>query len=59
MPVPNVTNCAFGGPNLDTLFITTARYGMSDDDVKRYPLAGSLFSCVPGVKGLAAPMFAG
>jgi hypothetical protein len=32
---------------------------MSDDDVKRYPLAGSLFSCVPGVKGLAAPMFAG
>ncbi len=59
MPVPNVTSCAFGGADLDTLFITTARYGMSDEDVAKNPLAGRLFSCIPGVKGLPTPMFAG
>ena len=59
MPVPNVTSCTFAGPELDTLYITTARYGMSDEDVKKFPIAGSLFSFKPGVKGLPTPVFAG
>jgi len=59
MPVPNVTSCAFGGDDLSTLFITTARYGMSDADVEKNPVAGSLFACRPGVKGLASPQFNG
>ena len=58
-PVPNVTSCTFGGENLDTLFITTARYGMSDEDVTKNPIAGSLFSCKPGVKGLPTQEFSG
>ena len=56
-PVPNVTSCTFGGENLDTLFITTARYGMSDEDVAKDPIAGSLFSFKPGVKGLPTQEF--
>ncbi|HAO99101.1 MAG TPA: hypothetical protein DCQ83_03540 [Fibrobacteres bacterium] len=59
MPVPNVTSCTFAGKDLDTLFITTARYGMSDEDVANYPIAGSLFSVKPGVRGLPVPMFGG
>lgn len=59
MPVPNVTSCTFAGPELDTLYITTARLGMSEEDLLRYPLAGSLFSCKPGVIGLPTPLFAG
>ena len=58
MPVPNVTSCTFAGPDLDTLFVTTARYGMSDEEVAKCPLAGSLFSFKPGVKGLPTPEFA-
>ncbi len=59
IPVPNVTSCTFAGPELDTLYITTARYGLRDEDVKKFPLAGSLFSFKPGVKGLPTPLFAG
>ncbi len=59
MPVPNVTSCTFGGKDLDTLFITTARYGMGEEDLSKYPLAGSLFACKPGVKGLPTSQFAG
>jgi len=32
---------------------------MSDEQLKQYPLAGSLFSYKPGVKGLPTPLFAG
>jgi sugar lactone lactonase YvrE len=59
MPAPNITSCAFGGPNLDTLYITTARIGISPQDLPQYPLAGSLFSFKPGVTGLPTPAFAG
>ena len=59
MPVPNITSCTFGGPQLDQLFITTARDGMSAEEIRQYPLAGSLFTCKPGVTGLPSPLFAG
>ena len=59
LPVPNVTSCCFGGPNLDTLFITTARFLMSDEALAHHPLAGSLFTAKPGVTGLEPPLFAG
>lgn len=52
LPVSQVSSCAFGGPDLDTLYITTARKGLSADALAREPLAGSLFSCRPGVRGL-------
>jgi sugar lactone lactonase YvrE len=58
MPVPNITSCTFAGPDLDTLYITTARHLLSDVEVRKYPLSGSLFSCKPGVTGLPTPLFA-
>ncbi|HLF35031.1 MAG TPA: SMP-30/gluconolactonase/LRE family protein [Cyclobacteriaceae bacterium] len=54
VPAPNVTSCAFGGPELDVLYITTAREGMSEDDILKYPEAGSIFKVAPGVNGVTA-----
>ncbi|HEU4916799.1 MAG TPA: SMP-30/gluconolactonase/LRE family protein [Acidimicrobiia bacterium] len=51
-----VTACCFGGPNLDRLFITTSRERLEPDDD---PLAGSLFTTMPGVAGLPVRDFAG
>jgi len=59
MPVPNITSCTFAGPDLDTLYITTARHLLSEKEIHKYPLSGSLFACKPGVKGLPTPLFAG
>ncbi|RYZ55145.1 MAG: SMP-30/gluconolactonase/LRE family protein [Sphingobacteriales bacterium] len=54
VPAVNVTCCTFGGKDLDTMFITTARDGLSEDDLQTYPDSGSLFTAYPGVKGLPA-----
>lgn len=51
VPAVNVTCCVFGGETLDTLYITTARDGVSEDELTEYPLTGSLFMINPGVKG--------
>lgn len=59
IPVPahNVTACAFGGPKLDTLYITSSSLDMSDDEKARYPDAGSIFKIVPGIKGVKSSFF--
>ncbi|MFD7467060.1 SMP-30/gluconolactonase/LRE family protein [Streptomyces tendae] len=55
LPVPRVTACAFGGPDLTDLYVTTARVGLPAP----HPLAGSLL-VVPGAgRGVAQPAFAG
>jgi sugar lactone lactonase YvrE len=51
-----VTACTFGGPDLDRLYITTSRENLEPDDD---PLAGSLFTAMPGVTGLPVRAFAG
>ncbi len=56
LPVTKVTACAFGGPRLDQLFITTSREGLP---VSAEPQAGSLFRAMPGVTGLPVREFAG
>lgn len=43
MPVANVTSCTFGGENLQDLYITTAKKGLSEDELNQQPLAGNLF----------------
>jgi sugar lactone lactonase YvrE len=55
--VPNVTACAFGGEDLQQLFITTARTGLSEEDLQQYPLSGSLFIIDTGIKGAAMNFF--
>ena len=59
LPAALVTSLCFGGADLDELFITTAREGLSDADLAAQPLAGSVFRCQPGVRGLAPLIFAG
>jgi sugar lactone lactonase YvrE len=59
LPVPRPTAPAFGGENLETLYITSASGGLSDAQLKEAPLSGSLFACEPGVRGLPEPSFAG
>lgn len=53
----NVTSCCFGGENLDTLFITTARIGLTQSQLKEFPSSGGLFACRPGVKGTPITYF--
>ena len=52
LPVQNITNCTFGGKDLKTLFITTARYGISQEQMKQQPLSGGLFAINLNIKGL-------
>lgn len=59
MPVPQVTSCAFGGANLDTLYITTAAIGLDAAALAQAPLAGSVFACRPGVRGVPVAAFRG
>ena len=51
VPVPNVTSCTFGGKDLKTLFITTARMGMTNEQLEKTPQAGSLFALEMDVQG--------
>ena len=57
VPAVNVTSCAFGGENLDVLYITTSSLGMTDEEVETYPLAGSIFKVKPGVNGVKSTFF--
>ena len=55
VPTAKPAMCAFGGDNLDTLFVTSLRRsGISADED---PYAGRVLALQPGVKGLAEPMF--
>lgn len=52
-PVANVTKVAFGGDDLGTAYVTTARKGLSGADLAAQPLAGDLFAFrCPGVVGV-------
>ena len=56
LPVKSVTATAFGGENMDDLFITTARI---ETDLNKYPDAGGIFRVRVGVKGRPAYKFKG
>jgi len=57
LPVPQVTSCSFGGNNLDELFITTAKTGLSKEQLEQYPLSGNLFVRMLTVKGIPPAKF--
>jgi sugar lactone lactonase YvrE len=57
LPVQRPTCCAFGGPDLDLLYITTASQNMSEADLQAEPLAGALLVIQVGVRGLPEPRF--
>lgn len=52
IPAPHVTSVAFGGPQLDELYVTTAAFFLSEEQLKKYPGAGATFHVTGvGVKG--------
>jgi sugar lactone lactonase YvrE len=54
LPVRKPSMCAFGGTGLDTLFVTSIRPPVADDQ----PLAGAVFAVRPeGVRGLPEPEY--
>lgn len=57
VPVARPTCCAFGGPDRDILYVTTASQWMSEEDLAAQPLAGALLACRPGMRGLPEPLF--
>lgn len=59
LPASNVTNVAFGGTELTTLYITTASTGLDDAQRAQQPLAGALFEVETNVRGVAPARFAG
>jgi L-arabinonolactonase len=59
LPVQRPTSCAFGGPDLDELYITSAQVGLSKTELTEQPLAGDLFGLKTDVKGMPEPKFLG
>jgi sugar lactone lactonase YvrE len=59
VPVPRPCGCIFGGEKLDKLYITTATETMSEADLTKFPLSGSVFVVEPNVTGLPEPYFKG
>jgi sugar lactone lactonase YvrE len=58
-PVTQVTSCTFGGPDLADLYVTSAAYRLSTDQLRTQPHAGATFVCRPGAVGMPASSFAG
>jgi len=54
-PVSNITKIAFGGPDLRTVWATTARQLLRPDQLERQPEAGDLFEFRADVPGIASP----
>jgi sugar lactone lactonase YvrE len=59
LPTSNITSCAFGGPQLDRLYVTSARVALSPEKQAAEPHAGGLFCLDVGVKGIEAFEFLG
>lgn len=59
--IPTPAQCptmpCFGGEDLKTLYLTTARHGRSADELKRFPLSGAVFSMRVDVPGLPVNFF--
>ncbi|MBJ7537792.1 SMP-30/gluconolactonase/LRE family protein [Marinomonas transparens] len=60
-PVPATypTMVAFGGPEMNTLFVTSSRSAQSDEELKTFPQAGGIFAIDVNAKGQTEPRFAG
>ncbi len=59
LPVQKPTSCMFGGTDLKTLYVTTAIWDLTPEDLADQPWAGSLLALDVGVAGLPETRFAG
>lgn len=59
-PATRITSCCFGGKGLDELYVTTSAYEATEEEMKEFPLSGSLFRVKGlGVKGFPANVYEG
>jgi sugar lactone lactonase YvrE len=59
LPVPRPTSCCFGGPDLRTLYVTSARVRLSAAQLAEAPLSGSVFAVETGARGLPEHAYRG
>jgi L-arabinonolactonase len=59
LPIQKPTSCMFGGPDLRTLYVTSAIWDLTPDKLEKQPKAGGLFALDVGVRGVPEPRFAG
>jgi len=54
IPVPALQSsaCVFGGKDMNELYVTSARVGMSEENLKKYPLSGGLFKVETNITGM-------
>lgn len=57
LPCSWPTSCTFGGEDLDTLYVTSARFTMGNGHLQASPQEGGLFSLRPGVRGVPTYRF--
>jgi len=58
MPVLQPSSCVFGGVDMNELYITSARKGMSEEELNKYPLSGGVFRLVTKTQGMPTFEFA-
>ena len=57
MPFKKPTSLIFGGANLDILYVTSMRFGLTEKELLETPLSGSLVAIKTGFKGLPVNLF--
>jgi sugar lactone lactonase YvrE len=58
LPVARVTSCTFGGEDIKTLYVTSARAGLTQEQLRRQPDAGGLFAITTDIAGRPANLCA-
>lgn len=61
IPIPALqsSSCVFGGRDMNELYVTSARVGMTETDLNKYPLSGSLFKVTTSTVGMRTFEFSG
>jgi sugar lactone lactonase YvrE len=59
LPAPNITSVAFGGPDMSTLFVATARENLTEEQLDSHPHSGAVFAVPTRVHGFPANTFSG
>lgn len=59
LPVQKPTSCMFGGPDLRTLYVTSAIWDLTPEQLRDQPQAGGLFALDVGIAGVPETRFAG
>lgn len=59
LPFARPTSLVFGGPKLETLYITSSTLSLTDEELARQPQAGGIFAVETGIKGQHEHRFAG